>query len=201
MYMTGKIYSDCQQHVYQARTQRCTGVDRADFIERYAYDANKTYKGMDPAKVYEDHNTSSCKAGDVALRSLKVAYNLSYEAKFHRMASKGLTKRDTLYNLNVAANCCIDDDVEMCRRQRTLYGNTSKLATTDWFLGCVRNCGYNHVRGNRGTTPFCLTLCSARGMVCTNRSSSYYRTVMHVDGTMSPLNLGLVVKQNDVVQM
>jgi hypothetical protein len=92
--MQATVSENCQ-HVFQARTQRCAGEDRKLIIHRHAFNANNDYQGMKPAIVYQNHNSTSCKDGDVVLRSLKVAYNLSHQSKDHLMAKQGLTKKDT----------------------------------------------------------------------------------------------------------
>jgi hypothetical protein len=134
------------------------------------------------------------------LKTKKVAYNLSQDAKNHYLASRGMKKGDKLWNLNSAAEWCIEQDMEMRRQQREVHGNNSRIATSDKYTGCLRAHTYRHDHGNRGTTEFHVILFSARSVVIHNIAAKSKRCVWHIDGSQCDVEHSAVVKQNDVVQ-
>jgi hypothetical protein len=66
----------------------------------------------------------------------------------------GFTKGDTLGNLYKAAQLCIDQDEAHRTKLLEQHGESAaNVIGGDKYLGILRKQNYEHVSGNRGTTP------------------------------------------------
>lgn len=115
-----------------------------NLLQRYAYDGDNKYSGLKADNVYKNHISSKCPPSGIPIKTKKVAYNLAQDAKDHYLAFHGMRKDNKLWNLNNAAEWCIAQDMEMRQEQREVHGNTSRIATTDKYTGCLRAHSYNH---------------------------------------------------------
>jgi len=195
----GRIKSDCL-HVRGAITNRVIGEDRVKIRQENSYNATGDYIGMKPKEVYNQHKPSSKKDG-IVMKSRKVAQNISSEASDDKMRKYGLSKkRDSHTNLMVAAQYCITDDMKMRSEQVEKYGNDTVLVIGDKYTGLLREHGYRHYHGDRGTSLFKVVFMPARSVIVFTMVGENRRMVVHIDGSKTKVDWKTICKDGDCIQ-
>lgn len=167
------------------------------FISENFFDSStNTLKDAAPQTVYKKHNAMTNPTGDCKVTAIKQVYNAKYVSRNMVKESLGLTSKNDITNF-----CKSMSDLRLSdKTYRQSHGNHCEQngALDTKHLGIVREfiikypCDYE-----RQTTPFRCTLFDYYSVLLGYECCKCQRAVMHLDGTGSSINWGVVIGSGD----